>query len=463
MKIKAAAVLLVAIASSPSLALAAEGNKGFTYRYTKTIFVDPGGPGNPTGPGDGGDGGDGGETPTTPPPACGSFTIGGGFAASGQSLDANGDCVFSSPSAAFGSLGFDQTTAEVFCASTMNGGGRIAKISKTDSFQTHSIVGSGLAIIPTSFNIPEISSITCSTAASPCSNGEFQDGASCLPKTDLSCGRLNDDSNHYLPAGPNVEMATIGQCTFQIPQVTIGGGGISIMGEGQTMAKWISTVASSLPGYDSFISAYSLSTSTGDDYALWKANSNVPIIPKVKKPSVDYITISDAGYGTAATLPPSIDPSPNPSGSAGNQSTSKITFTFNPLASGNGEAQIAEIEIFDRSGNKIPVISAKLYQDGDVSTEKLTDGLSATYETFEVNGQLYGRPTSVTLVFAAEKEIGSVAFRATATATKFPRRFAAYANRGDGSPLFHAYMLPYDISEPISSGQWARIVNPAFN
>jgi hypothetical protein len=462
MKLKGAVTLLLALASSSTLALAAENPKGFTYRYTKTIFVDGGGTVNPPDPDDP-DNPDEPEVPETPKPTCGTFAINGGFAASGQSTNGDGDCVFASPSAAFGAIGFDYSSAEAFCASTMNGGGRVAKIVKADTFQTHSIVGAASNIVPTSFNIPEITSITCSTAVSPCTNGEFQDGVTCLPKTDLSCGRLNDDLNHYLPAGPNVEMAKIGQCTFQLPQVTIGGGGIAIMGEGQTMTKWVSTLASGVSGFDSFISAYSLSPFNGVDYALWKSNSNVPIIPKVKRPSVDYITIADQGYGNPATLPSSLDPTPNPSSYAGSQVTGKITLKFNPLQSGNGEAQIAEIEIFDRAGNKIPVLNTVLKQDGDVPTDKLTDGLSATYETFEITGQLFGRPTAVTLTFAAEKEIGSIAFRATSTATKFARRFEAYANFNDSTPLFSAYMLPYDISEPISSGQWARVLNPAFN
>lgn len=458
MKLVNGLAVAMALATSTSTALAAEGSD-FIYRYKMTYVVDQSAVETPDPDGDGGDG-----TPTTPPRSCGSFEIGNGFFATGQALDASGDCVFSGPSATFGALGFDYLTAEAFCASTMNGGGRISRIDKVDTFESHSIVGADLGIIRTTFNIPAVSSITCSTKPSPCTNGEFQDGGSCLPKTDLSCGRLKDDANHYLPGGPNVEMATIGECTFQLPQVTIGVDRVSIMAEGQTMEKWVSTLSSGINGFDSFISRYSSSAASGVDYALWKSNSNVPVIPKVSRPYVEYITVSDVGYGVPAVLPSSINPTANGSGSSGDQTTGKITFKFFPLATGDGESQISEIKIFDRDGAEIPVVSTTMKtQFGDVQTSKLTDGLSATFEKFEVNGQLYGYPTAVALVFPSAKEIGSVAFRSTDTAPKFARKFEAYANANDSAPLFHAFMLPYDISEPISAGQWATVANPAFN
>lgn len=467
MKIKAAAVLLLAMASTPSLALAAEGNKGFTYRYTKTIFVDPGGPTNPTDPG-GGDGGDGGEGPVDPPPACGTFTIGGGFAASSQTLDANGDCVFASPKVGSTSIGFDYTTAEAFCAATMNGGGRIAKIGKNAAAGTRAILGNGGAITSSSFQIPAISEITCSTAISTCNNSEFQDGASCLPKTNLSCGRLKNDSLHYLPAGQEIEMASIGVCTFQIPQVTIALNGVSLMGEGQTMQKWVSTLKTAgYNDFDAFISAYSLSATTGIDYAHWKSNSNVPTVPRIAYKNVDYITIADTGYGTPAALPGNLVATEIPSGGSEMAATTTVTIRFTPEASADGESQIADIDLFDTGGNQIDIISSTLKSDsGNTPSTSLIDFNGNTTETFITpSNDSISRPRAVTLVFSSASRIGAVAFRAAASNAKFPYSFAVYAtaNASDNTPLFYGGMRQYTQSVKVQGGQWTRILNPAYN
>jgi hypothetical protein len=467
MKIKAAAVLLVAMASTPSLAVAAEGNKGFTYRYTRTIFVDQRGPTNPTDPG-GDDGGEGGENPTTPPPACGTFEIGGGFAASGQALDANGDCVFSAPKVGSLSIGFDYTTAEAFCAATMNGGGRIAKINKVASAATRAIVGSGGSMDSSSFRIPAISAITCSTAITTCNNSEFQDGASCLPKTNLSCGRLKDDSLHYLPAGPEIEMASIGVCTFQIPQVTISGGGVSLMGEGQTMQKWVSTLRTAgYNDFDAFISAYSLSATTGLDYAHWKSNSNVPTVPRIAYKSVDYITIADTGYGTPATLPGNLVATAIASGGIDMPLTTTVTIRFTPEASADGESQLADINLFDTGGSPIDIVSSTLKSDsGNSASTSLIDFNGNTTETFITpSNDSISRPRAVTLVFSAATRIGSIAFRAASSNTKFPYSFAVFAtaNANDNTPLFYSGTRQYTQSVKVQGGQWTRILNPAYN
>lgn len=466
MKIKAAAVLLVAMASTPALAVAAEGNKGFTYRYTKTIFVDQGG-GNPTDPDDGDDGDDN-ETPETPPPACGTFVLGGGFAASSQTLDTNGDCVFAAPKVGSRAIGFDYTTAEAFCAATMNGGGRIAKISKDAAPATRAIIGNGGATTSSSFQIPAISEITCSTAITTCNNSEFQDGASCLPKTNLSCGRLKNDSLHYLPAGQEIEMASIGVCTFQIPQVTISDNGVSLMGEGQTMQKWVSTLKTAgYNDFDAFISAYSLSATTGIDYAHWKANSNVPTVPRIAYKSVDYITIADTGYGNPATLPGNLVATEIPSGGVDMPLTTTVTIRFTPEASADGESQIADIDLFDIAGNPIDIISSRLKSDsGNDASTSLIDFNGNTTETFITpTNDSISRPRAVTLVFSAANRIGAVAFRAASSNAKFPHSFAVYAtaNANDNTPLFYAGTRQYTQSVKVQGGQWTRILNPVYN
>ncbi|MCV9965130.1 hypothetical protein OIU34_24945 [Pararhizobium sp. BT-229] len=464
MKIKAAAVLLLALSSTSSLAFAADGIKGFTYRYTKTYFVDQGGPVTPDDPEEPEEP----EEPETPPPACGTFEITNGFAASSQTLDANGNCVFASPKVGSRAIGFDYTTAEAFCASTMNGGGRIAMITKDGSPATRSIRGTGTQMISSSFQMPGISEITCSTAISPCNNSEFQDGASCLPQTNLSCGRLKNDSLHYLPAGPEVEMASIGVCTFQIPQVTISDNGVSLMGEGQTMQKWVSTLKSAgYNDFDAFISAYSLSATTGVDYAHWKANSNVPTIPRIAYKSVDYITVADTGYGSPATLPGNLVATEIAAGGIDMPLTSTVTIRFTPEATADGESQIADIDLFDIAGNQIDIISSTLKSDsGNTPSTSLIDFNGSTTETFITpSNDSVSRPRAVTLVFSAATRIGSVAFRAAASNAKFPYSFAVYAtaNASDNTPLFYAGTRQYTQSVKVQGGQWTRILNPVYN
>ncbi|MCS4089553.1 hypothetical protein [Rhizobium sp. BK176] len=465
MKLKGAVTLLLALASSSTLALAADSHKGFTYRYTKTIFVDGGGtvtPPDPTDPTDPEDP----EEPETPPPACGTFAVDNGFSASSQTLDANGNCVFASPKVGTRAIGFDYTTAEAFCSSTMNGGGRIAKIGKDNSPATRAIRGTGTQNISSSFQMPGISEITCSTAPSPCTNSEFQDGASCLPKTNLSCGRLKNDSLHYLPAGPEVEMASIGVCTFQVPQVTISDNGVSLMGEGQTMQKWVSTLKSAgYNDFDAFISAYSLSAATGIDYAHWKANSNIPTIPRIAYKDVDFITIADTGYGSPATLPGNLVATEIPSGGSDMPLTSTITIKFTPEASANGESQIADIDLFDIAGNQIDVISSTLKSDqGNTASTSLIDFNGSTTETFTTADNEFA-PKSVTLVFSAANRIGSIAFRAAASNAKFPYSFGVYAtnNANDNTPLFYAGTRQYTQSVKVQGGQWTKILNPVYN
>jgi hypothetical protein len=465
MKLKGAVTLLLALASSSTLALAADGQKGFTYRYTKTIFVDGGGPVTPPDPTDPTDPEDPGE-PETPPPSCGTFSIENGFSAATQSLDGNGNCVFSAPKVGTRAIGFDYTTAEAFCSSTMGGGGRIAKISRDNTPATRAIRGTGTQNISSSFQMPGISEITCSTAASPCTNSEFQDGSSCLPQTNLSCGRLKNDSLHYLPAGPEVEMASIGVCTFQVPQVTISDNGVSLMGEGQTMQKWVSTLKSAgYNDFDAFISAYSLSAATGVDYAHWKANSNVPTIPRIAYKDVDYITIADTGYGTPATLPGNLVANEIASGGSDMPLTSTVTIRFTPEASANGESQIADIDLFDIAGNQIDIISSTLKSDqGNTPSTSLIDFNGSTTETFTTLANEFA-PKSVTLVFSAANRIGSIAFRAAASNAKFPYSFAVYAtnNANDNTPLFYAGTRQYTQSVKVQGGQWTRILNPVYN
>lgn len=467
MKLIGAVTLLLALASSSTLALAADSHKGFTYRYTKTIFVDGGGTVTPPDPIDPTDPEDP-EEPETPPPACGTFAIDNGFSASGQTLDANGNCVFASPKVGTRAIGFDYTTAEAFCASTMNGGGRIAKIGKDNSSATRAIRGTGTQMISSSFQMPGISDITCSTAVSPCTNSEFQDGASCLPRTNLSCGRLKNDSLHYLPAGPEVEMASIGVCTFQVPQVTISDNGVSLMGEGQTMQKWVSTLKSAgYNDFDAFISGYSLSAATGVDYAHWKSNSNVPTIPRIAYKDVDYITIADTGYGTPATLPGNLVATEIAAGGIDMPLTTTVTIRFTPEASGGGESQIADIDLFDIAGNQIDVISSTLKSDmGNTPSTSLIDFNGSTTETFITpSNDDISRPRAVTLVFSSANRIGSIAFRAAASNVKFPYSFAVYAtaNANDNTPLFYAGTRQYTQSVKVQGGQWTRILNPVYN
>ncbi|MCZ7861923.1 hypothetical protein O9X98_11100 [Agrobacterium salinitolerans] len=472
MKIKAAAVLLLAMATTPSLAGAAEGNKGFTYRYTKTIFVDPGGPTNPTDPG-GGDGGDGGEGPVDPPPACGTFEIDGGFTASSQTLDVNGDCVFAAPKANSRALGFDYKTAAAFCASTMNGGGRIADISKSPTLETRGIRGSGSALVASSYRMPGIANITCSIATSPCSNSEFQQGGTCLPKTDLSCGRLKNDSLHYLPAGPEVEMANIGSCTFQIPMVTISDGGVPIMGEGQTMKKWVGTLKpSGYPEFDpyasttGYISAYSLSASSDVNNAQWLSNSNIPTIPRISRASVDYITISSVGYGSVASLPADLNATPIPPTGGPMDATTTVTLRFTPDQSGDGDSQIAGIELFDGNGYPIDLTSVKLNTEmGPEATTLLDDGAYSTSVTFRNEGQGgVSTPYAVTLTWATPSRIGAVAFQAAGTNVKFPRMFSVYAKATAGDPpIFTAGTRQYVESQKVPATEWTRIANPYNN
>ncbi|MBY3151209.1 hypothetical protein HFO56_02160 [Rhizobium laguerreae] len=462
MTLKGAAILLMALVSSSTLAIAAETRQGFTYRYTKTIFVDNGGVVTPPDPEDPDP--EEPEEPETPPPACGTFAIDNGFSASGQTVDANGNCVFSSPKVGTRAIGFDYTTAESFCSSTMNGGGRIAKIGKDSSAATRAIRGTGTQLISSSFQMPGISEITCSTALSPCTNSEFQDGSSCLPQTNLSCGRLKNDSLHYLPAGPEVEMASIGVCTFQVPQVTISDNGVSLMGEGQTMQKWVSTLKSAgYNDFDGFISAYSLSAATGIDYAHWRANSNVPTIPRIAYKNVDYMTIADAGYGTPASLPGNLVATEIPSGGVDMPLTSTITIKFTPEAAANGESQIADIDLFDVAGNQIDIISSSLKSDqGNTTSASLIDFNGSTTETFTTAENEFALK-SVTLVFSSANRIGSIAFRAAASNTKFPYKFAVYATVNDNSPLFYAGTRQYDQSVKVQGGQWTRILNPVYN
>ncbi|MDW9478988.1 hypothetical protein GOB57_09885 [Sinorhizobium meliloti] len=463
MTIKAAVALLMALASTSTLAIAAEEKSGFTYRYTKTYFVDPGGPiteDPDTDPEE--------EEPETPPPACGTFEIGAGFAAAGQTLDTNGDCVFAAPKYGTRSIGFDYTTAESFCASTMNGGGRIAAITKDAAPATRAIRGSSTSVISSSFQMPGISEITCSTALSPCTNSEFQDGNSCLPQTNLSCGRLKNDSLHYLPAGPEVEMASIGVCTFQIPQVTIADNGVSIMGEGQTMQKWVSTLKSAgYNDFDGFISAYSLSAASDVNYAHWKANSNIPTVPRISYKGVDFITIADAGYGTPATLPPNLSATPIPGGGTDMPMTTTVTIRFTPEASADGESQIADIDLFDIGGNQIDVISSTLKSDsGNSPSTTLIDFNGSTTETFITpSNASISRPRAVTLVFSSANRIGSIAFRAATSNAKFPYSFAVYAtaDAADNTPLFYAGTRQYTQSVKVEGGQWTRILNPVYN
>jgi hypothetical protein len=350
----------------------------------------------------------------------------------------------------------------------MNGGGRIAKIGKDASPATRSIRGTGTQMISSSFQMPGISEITCSTAISPCTNSEFQDGAACLPQTNLSCGRLKNDSLHYLPAGPEVEMASIGVCTFQIPQVTISDNGVSLMGEGQTMQKWVSTLKSAgYNDFDAFISGYSLSATTGVDYAHWKANSNVPTIPRIAYKSVDYITIADTGYGTPATLPGNLVATEIPGGGIDMPLTTTVTIRFTPEASGGGESQIADIDLFDIAGNQIDIISSTLKSDmGNTPSTTLIDFNGSTTETFITpSNDDISRPRAVTLVFSSANRIGSVAFRAAASNTKFPYSFAVYAtaNANDNTPLFYAGTRQYTQSVKVQGGQWTRILNPVYN
>jgi hypothetical protein len=466
MKFNAAVILLMAMSSLPSQATAEEENSGFTYRYTKTYFVDdggsvtppdnPGNPGTPEGPVD----------PEDPPPACGTFDISGGFSAASQTLNGDGDCVFSAPKVDARLIGFDYTTAEAFCSATMNGGGRIAKIGRDNSPATRSIRGTGTQNIASSFQMPGISDITCSTRPSTCNNDQFQDGTSCLPQTNLSCGRLKNDSLHYLPAGPEVEMGSIGVCTFQIPQVTISDNGVSLMGEGQTMQKWVSTLKSAgYNDFDAFISGYSLSAATGVDYAHWKSNSNVPTIPRIAYKSVDFITIADTGYGTPAALPANLAATEIPSGGIDMPLTSTITIKFTPEASANGESQIADIDLFDVAGNQIDIVSSTLKSDqGNTPSTSLIDFNGSTTVTFTTASNEFATK-SVTLVFSAANRIGSIAFRAAASNAKFPYSFAVYAtnNASDNTPLFYAGTRQFTQSVKVQGGQWTRILNPAYN
>ena len=471
MKVTAALTLIVALMSSTTMLSAQEVQDPgkptpFTYRYTKTVIVGGGG-GTVIPPVDPGDEEPEPEEPETPPPACGTFAIDGGFAASGQTLDAEGNCVFDAPKYGTRVIGFDYATAEAFCASTMNGGGRIAKISKLDGPGTRSIRGNGFQT-SSSFQIPGISSITCATAASTCANGEFQDGATCRPKTNLSCGRLKNDSLHYLPAGSEIEMASIGVCTFQIPQVTLSDNGYSLMGEGQTMQKWVDTLK---PGgysdFDAFISAYSLSAATGVDYAHWKSNSNTPTVPRIAYKSVDYITIADTGYGSQANLPGNLVATPIAAGGIDMPMTTTVTIRFTPEASADGESQIADIDLFDQAGNPINIVSSSLKSDsGNDPSTSLIDYNGSTTETFITpSNDSISRPRAVTVVFSGAARIGSVAFRAAASNAKFPYSFAVYAtaNANDNTPLFYAGTRQYTQSVKVQGGQWTRILNPAYN
>lgn len=472
MKITAALTLLLALASSTSFVhaqeAAGEGKPSpFTYRYTKTVIHDPGkgpvvvppvDPEEPEEP----------EEPEDPPEACGTFTITDGFAASSQSLDGNGDCVFDAPKYGAQTIGFDYTTAEAFCASTMNGGGRIAKITKLSGAGNRSVRANG-SQVSSSFQIPGISEITCSTASSICNNGEFQDGATCLPKTNLSCGRLKNDPNHYLPAGGQIEMASIGQCTFQIPQVTIvQQAPVSIMGEGQTMEKWVSTLRpNGYNDFDAFISAYSLSPTTDVDYAHWKANSNTPNIPRIAYKMVDYITIADTGYGTPATLPGNLVATPIASGGQNMNPTTTVTIRFTPEAAADGLSQIADIDLYDVAGNQIDIISSTLKSDsGNTASTSLIDYNGSTTETFITpSNDSTSRPRAVTLVFSNASLIGSIALRAAASNDKFPYSFAVYAtaDANDNTPLFYAGTRQYTQSVKVQGGQWTRILNPVYN
>ena len=467
MKVTAALILLAALAPSVALAQSpSDETKAFTYRYKKEVIgytggpVDPGteDPVDPEEP----------EEPEEPAEACGTFTFAGTFNAASQSADANGDCVFSAPKSGTRAIGFDYQTAEAFCAATMGGGGRIAGIDENSSYGTRAVVGGSGSIIFTSFQIPGINSITCSTAPSPCSNGEFQDGGECLPKTNLSCGRLKNDSYHYLPAGPEIEMPNIGSCTMQIPQVTIADTPYSIMGEGQTMQKWVSTLKTAgYNDFDAFISEYSLSPTTSVDYAHWKANSNVPTVPKIAFPMVDYLTISDTGYGTPAALPGDLVATPIASGGVDMPLTTTVTIRFTPEASADGESQIADIDLYDVAGNQIDIISSSLKSDsGNSDSTTLIDYNASTTETFITpSNDSISRPRAVTLVFSAATRIGSVAFRAAGSNAKFPYSFAVYAtaDANDNTPLFYAGTRQYVQSEKVSGGQWTRILNPVYN
>lgn len=469
MIIKAALATFLALASTSTLAYAAGEGSNFTYRYTKTYFIDGKSdpvnpdpdPGNPDNPDDQ-------NNPETPISACGNFTISDGFTSSSQSLDADGNCEFTSPKHGIHSVGFDYTTAAAFCASTMNGGGRIASITKDNTSATRSIRGNGKAILTSSYKMPGIAAITCSTAPSPCNNSQFQDGGSCLPETTLSCGRLNNDAMHYLPAGPEVEMATIGVCTFQIPQVTISGSGVSLMGEGQTMQKWVTTLKpSGYNDFNAFISDFSLSPTNELDFAHWKSNSNVPTVPRISYPSVDFMTIADAGYGTPATLPGNLVATPIASGGVKMALTTTVTFRFTPEASADGDSQLSGIELYDVDGKRINIVSSTLKSDsGTSSSTNLIDGNVNTTVTFiSPTTDSTSRPRAVTLVFAAENRIGSVAFRAASSNAKFPYSFAMYAtaNANDNTPLFHGGTRPYVQSEKVAGSQWTRILNPAYN
>jgi hypothetical protein len=457
MKVSAVLALIMALASSTGIATAqsapapdTDGASPFTYRYTDTYFVG----GGVTPP-----------PPPPPPPKCGEFVINEGFSAASQTEDANKDCVFDAPKYGPRAIGFDYTTAEAFCASTMNGGGRIAKIVKTGDAGTRAIRGNGTSMISSSFQIPGISSITCSIAPSTCNNGEFRDGTSCLPQTNLSCGRLKNDTYHILPAGNEIEMASIGECTFQIPQVTIGLDNISLMGEGQTMQKWVSTLRpAGYNDFDAFISAYGLSPTTGVDYAHWKSNANVPTVPRIAYKMVDYLTIADTGYGSAATLPGNLSATPIASGGVDMPLTTTVTIRFTPeAAEPNGESQIADIDLFDIAGNQINIISSKInVETGPQDSTTLIDFNGSTTQTF-LTAATPSRPDSITLTFESANRIGSIAFRAAASNAKFPYSFRVYANAQSATPLFYAGTRQYVQSVKVGGGQWTRILNPVYN
>jgi hypothetical protein len=464
MVVKAALAFLIALSTSTSMAHAADAGDGFLYRYTKTVFKTAGGgTTNPTDPTDPTDPEDPGE-PEPPEEACGTYTIGGGYSVGGQALDANGDCVFTSPTYAGRAIGFDYTTAENFCSSQMKGGGRIAKIDKAAGLGRRSIKNGNASIISSAFNMPGISSITCSIVPSTCGTGNFQDGASCLPVTNLSCGRLKNDLNHYIPYGPdNVEMASIGQCTFQLPQVTIDFGGTSIMGEGPTMQKWVSTLKSGgYNDFDGFISSYQLSPSTSYDYAYWKSSSTVPTIPRLPYKAVDEMTISDTGYGTAATLPPALVATPIDQSGVPMAATTSITIKFTPEAAANGVSSVADIAVYDLAGGEVEATSVvKNAYNNQVGSNELVDYNASTVINFDSNYESAAQ--QVTLTFPANTVVGSIALRAASSSNAlFPKAVKVYSDAQAANELFHAGTRPYVESQKVNAGEWTRILNPAY-
>jgi hypothetical protein len=470
MKINAAAIMLLALSSTTSLAVAAE--KGFTYRYTKTYFVDQGGAITPTDPEEPEEPEEP-EVPEEPKEECGTYTFTRNFSATRQAVDGNGDCVFSGPKIGSRTIGFDYTTAAAFCASTMNGGGRIAEIEKEESLGRRGMAYGVSSSIVSQFNIPGISSITCSTEAKQCGDGLFQNGSTCQPVATLSCGRLNNDLHHIVAGGnDNVEMPSIGECKFLLPQVTISNTATYLMAEGKTMGKWRDTLATSIhQDYRAVIKSYELSGIASYDNALWK--NSQPSVPRLSREAVDSITIADLNYGTAANLPPDLTDTPLPSTGYDRlpSDTLVIRFTPNNQTSPSGWAAISEIRVDDVDGVQIKpydmTVSLKTnlllepsatYGVGD----NLADNDVATGVRFNSNYDHTAR--EVTLKLPREIKVKRVWLRAqTTTNSEFPLKVQVYAKRNAQTSelIMDAPTKEYSNSQTVGVGQWVSIDNAA--